>query len=206
MPEEGTQLWEQLYEATGFHRDFDTDGSLQKFCEALCDPIQPVYDLVREREDRPGWSVLFDPDECPAAFLPYLAQYVGVVVTPEMDTAQLRAEIKQPTGWARGSVESIRIATRRTLEGEDPLVIIHSRTPEAGCTYVRTLLSQTPDPVRTAAIVRAETPAWNKLDYQAIEGVTVADVSASTNWETVADLAAAFSTVQDLSEILPSEI
>jgi hypothetical protein len=206
MPEEGTQLWEQLYDATGFHRDDDTDGSLRKFCEALCDPTQPVYDLVREREGQAGWTILLDPDECPAQFLPYLAQYVGVVVVPEQTEQQLRDEIREPTGWKRGQPEAVRIATRRGLTGENPLVIIHERTPAPGETYIRTLLSQTPNPTATAATIRAALPAGERLSYEAIEGVTVADVSASAKWTTVADLAAAFSSVKALAEILPSEL
>lgn len=206
MPEEGTQVWEQLFYSLGFHVDDDTDGSLQKFCEALCDPIQPVYDLVREREDQAGWTIALDPENAPAFVLPWLAQFVGVTPQPGWSEQHLREEIKHPTGWGRGTTESIRIATRSTLTGENPLVIIHSRTPGPGHTYVRVLASDCPDPARTAAVVRAAVPAWNLLDFEAIEGVTFADVSASTKWTTWADLAAAFSTFQDLTEILPTEI
>lgn len=206
MPEEGTQLWEQLYEATGFHREFDDDLALQDFCKALCEPLQPAYDLVRERDDQLGWTVLFDPDECPAEYLPYLAQFVGVVITPEMSEAQIRKEIAEPTGWKRGQADSVRLAVQRNLTGADPLVIIRPRFPEPGHHYVRTLLSETPDPARTELLVRAALPAWEDLDYEAIEGVTVADVAASTNWETVADLAAAFTSVQALAAILPDEL
>jgi hypothetical protein len=168
--------------------------------------LDPVYELARGRGGEPPWSRAFDPDECPAFVLPYLAQFVGVDVVPEQTEQQLRNEIKHPTGWKRGQTESMRIATRRTLTGENPLVIIHSRFPGPGHTYVRTLLSQTPDPARTAAVLRAATPAWNLIDYEAIEGVTFTDVAASTNWETLADLAAAFPTFQALTEILPTEI
>jgi Phage tail protein (Tail_P2_I) len=204
----GEFVWELLYESLGFHVEDDAVSGepLRKFCEAWCAPLQPVYEIVREREDSPPWAILFDVDNCPAASLPFLAQWVGVVITPEMSEEQIRNEIREPTGWKRGQPEALRIATRRTLTGENPLVIIHPRTPEAGVTYVRTLLSQTPDPVRTEAVIRAALPAWEVLEYEAIEGVTVADVAASPNWETVADLAAAFPSVQALTEILPSDL
>jgi len=207
-PEDASELWELLYSSLGFHVEDDAtqDFALRKFCEALCAPAQPVYDLVREREDSAGWGIALDVDNCPAYALPYLAQYVGVQITPEMSTEQIRNEIREPTGWKRGQPESLRIATRRTLTGEDPLVIIHPQTPEVGFTYVRTLLSQTPEPDRAEAVIRAALPAWEVLDYEAIEGVTVADVAASANWETVADLAAAFASVKDLTEISPDEI
>jgi hypothetical protein len=197
---------ELLFNALGFHIEDDVSGDLKAFCDAWAGPLEGVYEIVREHDDAAPWAVLFDVDNCPAESLPYLAQYVGVVLTPEMNELQQRNEIREPTGWKRGQEPSIRIAVQRTLEDDESLVIIHPRTPEVGHTYVRTLLSQTPNPARTAAIVRAAVPAWEILDVEAINGVTVADVAASTNWETVSDLAAAFSTVQALAEILPSEI
>jgi hypothetical protein len=205
---EVSELAETFYAALGFHQDTDeaNDWALLKFVAAWVSPLDPVYEIVRERDDAAPWAVLFDVDNCLAESLPYLAQYVGVVLTPEMDEEQQRNEIREPTGWKRGQEPSIRIAVQRTLEDDESLVIIHPRTPEVGHTYVRSLLSQTPDPARTAAIVRAAVPAWEVLSYEAINGVTIADVAASANWETVADLAADFSTVQALTEILPTEI
>jgi len=208
--DDGSNLWELLYESMGFHRDADeaNDFALRKFCEAWCAPLQPIYDLVRERADgTPPWGILFDVDNCPAECLPYLAQYVGVVLTPEMSEEQIRAELKEPTGWKRGQPEAIRIALRRTLTGDEPLVIIRPRTPEVGHHYIRTLLSQTPEPERTERVLREKLlPAWELLDYAAIDGVTVLDVASSAKWTTVADLAAACPSVKDLAEILPTDL
>lgn len=193
----------------GFHCEDDpgTGYQLQKLCEALCIPYQDVYDLVRERNDQKGWAILLDPDECLAKWLPYLAQYGGVRPTPEMTEAQLRVEIKQPTGWKRGQPESIRVATRRTLKpvaGEELMVIIRPRTPEVGHHYVRTLLSQTPDPERTRHVVRENVPAWEMLDYDAIDAVSYADIAAG--YEDYAALASAISDYKTLRELLPSEL
>lgn len=207
-PEDASELWELLYESLGFHVEDDEaqDFSLRKFCEALCAPMQPAYDLVRERDDSAGWGIVFDVDNCPAYALPYLAQYVGVQITEEMSEEQIRNEIRQPTGWKRGQPESLQIATRRTLTGESPLAIIHPRTPEVGITYVRTLLSQTPDPTRTERILRSVLPAWEVLNYEAITGPTWGDVAASGKWETWANLATHFTTWQALTEVLPTEL
>lgn len=204
--EDGSELWELLYESLSPLNEPDPEEALKKFCIALCAPLQPAYDLVRARSDTASWGIVFDANLCPVAALPYLAQFVGVQLTPEMSVEQMRNEIRQPTGWKRGQPESIQIAVRRTLTGENPLVIIHPRTPEVGHHYIRTLLSQTPEPSRTEAIIRAVLPAWEVLDYAAIIGVTVADISASTKWTTVADLATKFASVQKLTEVLPSEL
>src|SRR4051812_18694596 len=102
--EDASNLWEIIYEAMGPHREDDpaTGYQLRILIEGLCNPFQPHYDLLREREGQKGWAILFDPDECPARWLPYLAQYVGFVIEPQMSEAQIREEIKQPTTWKRG--------------------------------------------------------------------------------------------------------
>jgi hypothetical protein len=206
-PEDASELWELLYSSLGFHvEDDEAQGfALRKFCESLCAPMQSVYDLVREREGQAGWAIVFDVDNCPAYALPYLAQYVGVQITPEMSEEQIRDEIREPTGWKRGQPESIRIAARRTLTGEDPLVILRARTPEVGRTFVRTLTANTPDPTRTEAVIRAALPAWEVLDYAAIEGVVFDDLTGS-EFTTFEDVAAAFPTFRDLTEALPGEL
>ena len=164
--------------------------------------LDPVYELAREGPNgEPPWSKLYDPDECPAFALPYLAMHVGVVITPEMNEAQIRDECREPTGLKRGQPEAIRVATRRTLTGENPLVIIRSRTPEPFHHYVRTLLAETPDPARTERVVREEVPAWEKLDYEAFVGMTWADVIAK--YATWADVVAEVPTWQDLIEDTP---
>jgi hypothetical protein len=54
--------------------------------------------------------------------------------------------------------------------------------------------------------LREKLPAWEVLDYEAIDGVTVLDVASSAKWTTVADLAAAWPSVKDLAEILPTDL
>lgn len=208
-PDDGSELWEELYEALGFHRGPDAEHgfALRVFCEGWCSTLQPVHDLVRERADGPAWAILFDVDRCPADSLPYLAQYVGVVITAEMSEEQIRNEIREPTGWARGQLPSIKIATRRTLRsvaGEELVVIVRPRTPEVGRHYVRTLLSQTPDPERARRIVRQAVPAWEVLDYAAIDGVTYADIAAA--YDDYGALSAAFDDYAELRDLLPTEL
>jgi len=195
-----------LFQSLGFHVGDDVTGDLKAFCEALAAPLEDVHELVREGDDgSAGWSLALDADNCPASVLPWLAQFVGVVITDEMSESQIRNEIAQPAGWARGRDLAIVTAVQRTLTGSQ-LLIIYPNKPEVGKHYVRSLLSETPNPTATQAIARAVIPAWSVLEYEAIEGVTVADVAASAKWTTVADLAAAFSTVQKLTEILPTDL
>lgn len=178
---------------------------LQKFCEALSLPQEIVKELVGEGADgEPAWSLAFDVDNCPASVLPYLAQFVGVVITPEMTEEQIRNEIRKPTGWERGQDASILIAIQRTLTGTK-WVTLRPNNPETGKTYIATLLSETVSPTRTSTIARSVVPAWSVLVYEALEGVTVAALSAG-KYETVATLSAAFVDVDAVTHILPSEL
>lgn len=202
MSEINENLWELIYapESLGFHLEDDpeTGYQLRALVEVLCTPYQPVYELLRSL-----YALLYDPDEIPAAWLPYTAQHVGVISTPEMDEEHLRAEIKQPTGWRRGELDSIKLAVQKTLTGTKR-VIVRSRTPEVGHHYVRTLASETPEPTRTARVVRENVPAWEMLDYEAISGVDWEDVAASyKDWSTVKSM---FTSWADLADTLPTEL
>lgn len=204
--DEGSQLWEVLYAAMGYLRDEDpeNDYSLQRLCEAFCAPIQRPYDLTRERDDLYGAPFFLDPDNCPAEHLPYLVQWVGGRLLPVMSEEQRRAEIKQPTAWRRGQLPAITLVTQRYLTGSK-WVRIRPRTPEAGRIYIRTLLGETPNPDRLETELRAEAiPAWEILDYEAIDGVSWADIAAS--WEDWAALAGDFASWEEVAEMLPDEL
>lgn len=202
--DDGSNLWELLYEALNPLNDPDPDDHLLKFCQGVCAPMQPAYDLVRERDDMVGWSIAFDVDEAPAEVLPFLAQHVGVVPTPEMTEEQLRNEIREPTGWTRGQSSTVIVIGQRGLTGSKR-VILRERTPSPGHCYIRTLKSETPDEAKTYADLRWQgVPAWEVLDYAALDGVTWADVAVG--WEDWADVASAFDSWADLADLLPSEL
>jgi hypothetical protein len=206
VAEESANFWELLYDPMGFHLETDevNDFSLRKFCESIGLPMQSVYDLVRERDDQKGWAIALDPDNAPAGYLPYSAHWVGAVLTPGMSLEQQRLEIKEPTGWKRGQIPSITLIAQRELTGEK-WVRIRPRTPGPGQIYIRTLLSETANPARVEMeLLEHGVPAWELLDYEAIEAVTVADVA--TGWETVEEVAEAFPTVKALAHILPDEL
>jgi hypothetical protein len=184
-----------LYASLAPLNDPDPAEALLKFCQALCAPLQPLYELVRERADgTPSWGILFDANNCPAERLSYLAQYPGVQLTPEMDAEQKRAEISEPTGWTRGRIPSVVVAGQRHLTGTKR-VVIHPRTPSAGHLYMRTLKSETPDEAVTLADILTQKPAWELLDYEAFEGFTFTDLEVK--YATVAGAEAAYATLDD---------
>jgi hypothetical protein len=187
-------IGELLLNSLGFHAEDDVSGDLAAFCDAWAAPLEGVYDIVRERDDAAPWAVLFDVDNCPAESLPYLAQFVGVILSPEMSEEDQRDAIREPVGWSRGRTAAIEIAALSTLTGTRRLVI-KPRTPEVGVHYIRTLASETPNPDRTEAVLRAALPAWETLDYEAYEGATYGDLDAA--YSKYSDADAAFATYGD---------
>jgi hypothetical protein len=189
---------DELYEALGHFRRKDTSGDLLVFCEAWAEPLERVYEIVRDREDgEPGWAILLSADECPVESLPYLAQFVGAVLTPDMDEAQMRAELREPSTWRRGRRAAVILAPKPTLTGTKK-VIVRPATPEPGIHYIRTLKSETPDEERTRAKLRAALPAWEVLDYEAFDGYTYSDLDAG--FETYAAVDAEFDSYGEILE------
>jgi len=199
-------LGELLYGTLGPFAEDDVSGDLQKFCDALASPAEEVASVVGQEEDgSPGWSLAFDVENAPASVLPWLAQWVGVVITPEMTEAQIRAEIAKPTGWERGQEPTIDIGVRRTLTGTQ-WVSIRPNKPETGKTYIATLAAETPSPTRTERIARSLVPAWMVLVYEAIEGVTWTTVEASVKYETFTALEGGFKDFEALENALPTDL
>lgn len=206
--DEGSKLWEVLYEALGFHQDTDeaTGFQLRQLCEVLMTPLQRVYDLVREREGRATGGTMLDPDNAPAEGLPYLAQYVGAKLLPNMDEQQRRDEIKRPSTWRRGETETIELVVKRELTGT-AWIRIKPRTPGPGQIYIRVLAEQCPSPDRLEQTLLDEAiPSWCVVDFEAIVGVKYVDLDAG--WETYGDLDAAFAgkTYDDLDHLLAEEL
>lgn len=193
-------LADQIYEAMGPFADTDETGDLRGFIEALTAPAEQVNIIVGEEEQEFGWSVALDPDLCPAKLLPWLAQWEGVELTPDMDEAARRQAIKDREGSARGRVATIRARIERTLTGTKR-IIIRERNPSPYSLYIRTIASETPDENLTRAAILAQKPAGLVLNYEAATGITYIDLEA--DYETYNDLAAADLTYDALAEQLP---
>lgn len=197
-------LAEDFYESQGFYADQDESGDLETFCNAWMVGLEQVYERFRDREDgRPGFAIVFDPDEADAEDLPYLSQWVGARLQPAWTEAQKREEIKAPTTWRRGQPETYKTAIQATLTGSRR-VIIRQRTPEPWDLYVRTLKEETPDEALTEEVARVNKVAGLVLDYEAIDGVTWADIAAAyEDWD---EVESTFTDWADLADILPDEL
>lgn len=90
--------------------------SLACLLDALGSMFDPLQALIAEQGTDgepgylPGWGALLDPSTCPVADLPYLAQYVGVVVPTGADQATALALTRGEGGKDRGKITAIQSA------------------------------------------------------------------------------------------------
>lgn len=193
-------LSDQIYDALGPFAKADETGDLRDFIDALTAPAERVYGIVGEENQEFGWSVVLDPDVCPAEVLPWLAQWEGVTLTPDMSVPEQRQAIKDREGAARGRVATIRARIERTLTGEKR-IILRERTPTPYSLYIRTIASETPDEELTRQAILQQKPAGIVLSYAAAVGITYIDLE--NDYDTYDDIAATGLTYGELAETLP---
>ena len=183
------------------YADAENGYALLTLCGALGALFQPIDDLVRDSPDGPGWSSLLDIDRSPTDALPWLAQFVGVQLTPGLSDAQERAQIRAETGMQRGTVASIKAAAAKLLTGTQTVQLIE-RTPDPYSFTVITAADETPDPAAVEAALMAAKPAGLILNYNgSVTGQTWAQLIA--NYSTWAAVVAAFPTWQDVINNTP---
>lgn len=200
-----SELAEHIYESMEPFARLDgegTDWALLRYIDSFSTSmLGTVYDIVRDRDDQPGWVILFDPDNAPVEALPYLAQFVGATLTDDMSEADRRAEIRTPSGWKRGTLPAFIAAIKRTLDGEQLVLVEERWTGDAYKLWVRTLDSETPDQARTLAAINAAKPMGLVLTYQAVISWAWSDVD--DDYATWAALVAGFATWNDVLAVEP---
>lgn len=180
------------------------DYTLQEFVAAVATGWDSVADIARDQDDEtPGFAVLFDPDACPAAWLPWVAQFVGVAMLPNMTEAQMRVRLKETGGWQRGTPDAIMGAARQYLVGPDgtgssATVFLNERAGSAYRFAVATLISETPDPDAVLRALLEQKPAGLVLDYAPVAGGDF--LTLRTTHTDFADVAATFADFTALRE------
>jgi len=147
-----------------------------------------AFDVVDEDGNLlEGWTVLFDPDRCPAQALPYLAQYVGEILPMGVPEALAREQIKDRPNSRRGRPIAMFQAAQKRLVG-NRLVSMRESNGTVDTVTIITYTDQTPDPAGTEDDIRRVTPADVILDYQVLPGQTWQDVKDSyATWQALKD-------------------
>lgn len=149
-----------------FYRDTDEglDWPLLRYLSLLGDQDGEVEDLVDrfaytapEDGGAPGdTSDLVDPLTADAAWLPWLAQLVGVDLLPELTEAERRnAILIAGAGWRAGTKTAIAEAAALELTGTRYVEVIDHYNGDAFTIGVRTRADETADP--DAVITSIET-------------------------------------------------
>jgi Phage tail protein (Tail_P2_I) len=156
VPEAASELY-AAFDPAFVVQDPANDWPLLRLCIALVtEDLNFIHEIVTDEGNVPGWQTLFDPDKCPAIALPYLAQYVGARLLPSMTEAEMRAAIKSPVAFGRGTPAQIEAVAKRTLTGTKTVILTERYLGFPWKLRVETLTIETPEPTRTKAEVIAE--------------------------------------------------
>ena len=152
---------DRLYERFGPLATYDDEngGIVQAISDALAAPQAVVDDVARESDTHAPWQAVLDPDACPAAWLPWLAQFAGVKLLPSDDEAQQRQRIKTAAGFYRGTDSSMIADVAATLTGTRHVDYLTNVSGDPWSQTIVTLASETPDPAATTRAAMAQKPA-----------------------------------------------
>lgn len=170
----------------------------------LFHPMRVLHDLVSDSDGGPGWSALVDPQRTPSPR--FTGQLNGVRVTEGASDAQQRGEIENAAGLLRGGPDEMAGAMKLTLDDpETGIVTIYERVSTAYRMIAVSYDSQTSNPAATEVAARSQKPAGLLLEYRNDRGWSVGHLEAAYPLpDDLADVEAAFATIDDLETELPS--
>lgn len=192
------------------HRLYDEARGwpLLKFLHAYFIPLQTIDDIVRERDDLPGWGILFDPDQCPVRYLPFLAMWAGVRITEAMSEAEVRARIKTRPQIVRCTPGALVQAAKDNLTGAKKVILRERYDPDnpnvdsPGHFEVITYTDETPDPEAVRVAMLEQKDVGLIMHYRVVSGQDWQQlVNDYPTWQDVID---AYPTWQDVIEDNPS--
>lgn len=172
------------------YADPSYDYPLKRLCAVLGEQLQPVDDVVRGDDTRPGWSVIWNVDDCPDWALDALAQVVGTQLDVGITADQKRTEIRDHLNFLRGTPDAIARAARRSLVPRagytEAYVLIQERY--GGDPYhfrVITFDVETPNAPQVVADVTAAKPIGLTFDHVVVPAGKVWDTAAG-HWDDTA--------------------
>lgn len=199
-----------------FRRDADArlGYPLLRWLSLLGDQAGEISDLfdridvlpVEDGGDPDATSALTDPTAADAAWLPWLAQFVGVQLDESMTEAEQRDAVRYASSGLRaGTKTGVAAAAKTVLTGGKYAKVYDHAVPNAGGTLdpgsqwdvtIVTRTSETPDPALVLATVVAKgaKPVGDVLHHQPYSATwaqieaafpTWADIEAAGTWRAV---------------------
>jgi hypothetical protein len=154
------------------------DWPLLKYVDSITRDLDVLNTLVRDSDERPGWSLALDVDAAPKEYLPYLAQFFGVSVDQDLSEADQREQIKETARFKRGTLKAILSAARPYLTGSKAVGYIE-RYPDPYHLYIATFTEQTTDPAKVLAALMSQKPAGLIIDYNVLDGLPYANLTVT---------------------------
>jgi hypothetical protein len=173
---------------------------LEVYARAIGEMFSEVELYAITGDDDQGWTVLFDPDRCPAPALPYLAQYVGERLPVGISEPAAREWIKDAPNQRRGTPQSIFLAAQRKLTGSRLVSMRERDGGDPDKLTVVTYTHETPDPDGTLADLLDVVPHDIDLTYSVLDGEDWGGVA--TDHATWTDVETAFPTWADVASAM----
>lgn len=171
--------------------------ALRTIVEAMTKTFTDIDELVRQSTaGDPGWSPMFDADRAPPEALAWLAQIVGMTVTPADGVAESRWRVGNAVGGVRrGSLSTMLAVAKRLLTG-NKTVVVTERTSDAWHFAIRTRTSETPSSAAVLAALNAAKPAGLIMDYATFTGILFQESLANQATYTLSTAAKATYTIR----------
>lgn len=120
------------------------EWQLKYFIEAMFGGMQVGLDVASSDGVRSGWQRMVDPDHVLRQFLPWMAQFVGVIVPMRLSEVEERDFVKNNNGFKRGTVDFIKSFIANQLTGSKT-VEVHERTTSPYHLRIVTYRAETPN-------------------------------------------------------------
>ena len=175
----------------------DPDGAWQAWNVAYASMLEPIAELVLDvgspddpENYTPGWSVLLDPDLCPARYIPFGSQFVGVFIAPGTPEDEARAIWKARAGFLAGTPAGIVATAQRFLTGTQSCQLIERTAVDGSVDAYHFILVVLPGELTDAAAltsaVNAVKPAGVQWTLVATDGTLWVNATHVWNAETAA--------------------
>lgn len=192
---------DRLLEQLAPFQTIDNSGHFYILCDAIGAMFQPVEDLASDGPNgEPGWSILLDIDRIPAAYLGYLAQFVGVRLVNGLDDAAQRERVRSCGGFNRGRPASIVAAAKQSLTGNQNVILVERDGSPWRYTVI-TFTDETPDQTQTLSDLMDQKPGPDILNYEVHVGQDFAQLR--DGFTSFGVVKSTFATFDDVRKFIP---
>lgn len=182
--------------------DEENDFALAYLCQFFGRLVEPLWRLAFAA-DAP-WAVALDPDTATLEELQWWGQDVGVVVPDGTPIEEARARVKRAAGRRRGTSDFLIESVQATLTGDRRVTVVERYQGSAWHELIVTYASETPNPAKTAAAIRADKIVGVRQTIRVDPGWSIGQMEAAYAGLTIADLEADFESIGALESNLPT--